>query len=39
VTERIADTTVTLPLHAAMREEDVDRVCAVCADVIAASRR
>jgi dTDP-4-amino-4,6-dideoxygalactose transaminase len=39
VTERIADTTVTLPLHAAMTEDDVDRVCAACAEVIAAGRR
>jgi dTDP-4-amino-4,6-dideoxygalactose transaminase len=39
VTEHIADTTVTLPLHAAMREDDVDRVCAACADVIGQARR
>jgi len=38
-TERIADTTVTLPLHAAMTDADVDRVCAACADVLAAHRR
>jgi dTDP-4-amino-4,6-dideoxygalactose transaminase len=39
VTERIARETVTLPLHAAMTPQDVDRVCAACADVIAAARR
>ena len=38
-TERIADTTVTLPLHAAMTDADVDRVCTACADVLAAHRR
>jgi len=38
-TERIADTTVTLPLHAAMTDADVDRVCAACADILAAHRR
>ena len=38
-TERIADATVTLPLHAAMTVDDVDRVCAACADVIGASAR
>ena len=39
VTERIADTTVTLPLHAAMTEGDVERVCAACAEVIASGRK
>jgi len=34
-TERIADTTVTLPLHVAMSLDDVDRVCAACAGVFA----
>ncbi len=38
-TERIADTTVTLPLFPAMTEADVDRVCAACAEVLAAHRR
>jgi hypothetical protein len=38
-TERIADCTVTLPLHAAMTADDVDRVCAACADVIGGSAR
>jgi len=38
-TEQIADSTVTLPLHAAMTEPDVDRVCAACAEIIAAHRR
>ncbi len=37
--ERIADSTVTLPLHAAMSTADVDRVCEVCAAIIAAHRR
>jgi dTDP-4-amino-4,6-dideoxygalactose transaminase len=34
VTERIARETVTLPLHAAMTEADVDRVCAAAAAAI-----
>ena len=38
-TERIADTTVTLPLFPAMTDADVDRVCAACAEVLAAHRR
>jgi dTDP-4-amino-4,6-dideoxygalactose transaminase len=38
-TERIADCTVTLPLHAAMSIEDVDGVCAACADVMLEQRR
>jgi dTDP-4-amino-4,6-dideoxygalactose transaminase len=38
-TERIADTTVTLPLHPSLTEADIDRVCAACADVLAAHRR
>jgi hypothetical protein len=37
--ERIARETVTLPLHAAMTEADVDRVCAAVAEVLAAARR
>jgi len=37
--ERIARETVTLPLHAAMSEADVDRVCAAVAEVISAARR
>ncbi|MDE2360650.1 MAG: DegT/DnrJ/EryC1/StrS aminotransferase family protein [Betaproteobacteria bacterium] len=37
--ERIADSTVTLPLHAAMSTADVDRVCEACAAIIAAHRR
>jgi len=36
--ERIARETVTLPLHAGMAVADVDRVCAVVADVLAAAR-
>jgi len=35
-TERIARETVTLPLHAGMTVEDVDRVCAAVADVLQA---
>ena len=38
-TERIAEATVTLPLHAGMTLGDVDRVCAACADVLAEQRR
>lgn len=37
-TERIADCTVTLPLHAAMTLADVDRVCDACAEVITHKR-
>ncbi|MEJ7669451.1 MAG: DegT/DnrJ/EryC1/StrS aminotransferase family protein [Casimicrobiaceae bacterium] len=37
--ERIARETLTLPLFSAMRTVDVDRVCAVVADVLAHSRR
>ena len=33
-TERIAERTVSLPLHAAMGADDVDRVCAACADLL-----
>ncbi|HVO91114.1 MAG TPA: DegT/DnrJ/EryC1/StrS aminotransferase family protein [Casimicrobiaceae bacterium] len=39
VSERIADSTVTLPLHPAMTRDDVDRVCAACAEVIAQNRK
>jgi dTDP-4-amino-4,6-dideoxygalactose transaminase len=39
VTERIARETVTLPLHAAMTTQDVDRVCTACAEIIGAGRR
>jgi dTDP-4-amino-4,6-dideoxygalactose transaminase len=39
VTEHIAGTTVTLPLHVAMDDADVDRVCDACAEVIAGGRR
>ncbi|HET9046459.1 MAG TPA: DegT/DnrJ/EryC1/StrS aminotransferase family protein [Casimicrobiaceae bacterium] len=38
-TERIADATVTLPLHVAMTDADVDRVCDACAEILAAHRR
>jgi len=38
-TERIADTTVTLPLHVAMTDADVDRVCDACAEILAGHRR
>jgi len=37
-TERIAATTVTLPLYPTMTEADVDRVCAACAEVVDAAR-
>jgi len=37
-TEHIADSTVTLPLFTAMTDADVDRVCAACAEVLAAHR-
>ncbi len=37
-TERIAESTVTLPLHPAMTVADVDRVCDDCAGIIAAHR-
>ena len=36
--ERIARETVTLPLHTAMSGADVDRVCAVVAEIIAAGK-
>ena len=39
VTERIARETVTLPLHAALTVDDIDRVCAMTTDVLAAARR
>ncbi len=38
-TEHIADTTVTLPLHPSLTDADVDRVCAACAEVLAAHAR
>lgn len=38
-TERIADSTVTLPLFPTMADADVDRVCAACAEVLSAHRR
>jgi dTDP-4-amino-4,6-dideoxygalactose transaminase len=34
-TEQISDATVTLPLHAGMTLDDVDRVCAACGEVLA----
>ena len=37
VTERIARETVTLPLHTAMTEADVDRVCVAVAETIAGA--
>jgi len=36
--ERIAASTVTLPLHVDMTLEDVDRVCAACAEVLEQGR-
>jgi dTDP-4-amino-4,6-dideoxygalactose transaminase len=38
-TERIAAGTLTLPLHAAMDEADVDRVCVACAEVLREAAR
>ncbi|MET0683415.1 MAG: DegT/DnrJ/EryC1/StrS family aminotransferase [Casimicrobiaceae bacterium] len=38
VTERIARETITLPLHAAMTDDDVDRVCAATAAALARTR-
>jgi dTDP-4-amino-4,6-dideoxygalactose transaminase len=38
-TERIADTTVTLPLFPTMTDADVDRVCDACAEILAEHRR
>lgn len=38
-TERIAESTVTLPLFPTMTDADADRVCAACAEVLAAHRR
>jgi dTDP-4-amino-4,6-dideoxygalactose transaminase len=38
-TERIADATVTLPLHTGMALADVDRVCTACAEVLAEQRK
>jgi dTDP-4-amino-4,6-dideoxygalactose transaminase len=35
--ERIARETVTLPLHTALTEADIDRVCEAAADIIAAA--
>lgn len=37
-TERIADSTVTLPLFPTMTDADVDRVCEACADVLRAGK-
>ncbi len=39
VTERIARETLTLPLHAGLSVDDIDRVCAVVAEVINGARR
>jgi dTDP-4-amino-4,6-dideoxygalactose transaminase len=38
-TERIADTTVTLPLFPTMTVADVDRVCDACAQILAGHRK
>ncbi len=38
-TEHIAETTVTLPLHPSLSLADIDRICAACADILAAHRR
>jgi len=37
--ECIARETITLPLHAAMTEADVDRVCSAVAEILAAAKR
>jgi len=37
-TERIAASTLTLPLHVEMTLDDVDRVCTACAEVIGEAR-
>ena len=37
--ERIARETVALPLHTRMSEQDVDRVCDACAEVIAENHK
>ena len=39
VTERIARETVTLPLHAGMTRDDVDRVCGAVAELFSHSQR
>ena len=39
VTERIARETVCLPLHAAMTEADVERVCGAATEVLGAHRK
>ncbi|HSC22479.1 MAG TPA: DegT/DnrJ/EryC1/StrS family aminotransferase [Casimicrobiaceae bacterium] len=38
-TERIAERTLSLPLHAAMQLDDVDRVCAACARLLSSANR
>jgi dTDP-4-amino-4,6-dideoxygalactose transaminase len=37
--ERIARETISLPLHAGMTDEDVDRVCAAVAEVLGEAKR
>jgi dTDP-4-amino-4,6-dideoxygalactose transaminase len=37
-TETIAERTVTLPLHAGMSLDDVDRVCEACAEILEGAR-
>jgi len=37
--ERIARETVSLPLHPAMTEADIDRICAAVAEVLVAARK
>ena len=39
ITERIADSTVTLPLHVGLTEADIDRVCDTCAEILRAHRK
>jgi len=38
-TERIADTTVTLPLFPTMTGDDVDHVCQACSEILTANRK
>jgi len=38
-TERIADTTVTLPLFPTMTDDDVDRVCEACTEILSEHRK
>ena len=39
ITERISDSTVTLPLHVNLSDADVDRVCNACGEILRAHRK